>query len=249
MSERLDFSLIVPVYNDGERFKSNYPAICAFLNSWQSDWELVVVDDGSNDGLTPQTLKNLIHGKPRVRILHLENNLGQGAAVKMGMLVARGRIVAYTDADISTPLDQLKILTAAIEEGADMAIGSRWNGQSEISRKQPWLRRHLGKIYYAMIPWCFGIDVKDTNCGFKAYRRETAMILFGLIRSWRWVFNLEHIVLAGRLGFTVREIPVPWRHEEGSKVRLGRDLVFTLWEMALLKLRLAAGIYPRLVRK
>ena len=237
-------TVIVALYNEEARLPARYPLLKKYLDSLDEAWELILVDDGSKDR-TPSLIKALAAADKRIRTLRLRKNHGQGAAVKIGMLASRGDIVLYTDADLEIPFQWFSVLIQRIRDGADVAIASRWIPGSTIRVRQPRLRRLLGRIYYRIIHWLLLPRISDTNCGLKAYRGESARLLFGFVRSWRWAFNIEHLWLADRLGYKIEEVPVEWSHNPMSKVHVFRDCFFTLWELSTLEARrLFAGYFP-----
>lgn len=239
--------MIIALHNEETRFLKRYVVLRDFLDSLGEPWELLLVDDGSSDGTYDRILE-LSASDPRVRAMGLRHNLGQGAAVKLGMLASRGETVLYTDADLPIPLSFLREIIRRVRTDCEVAVASRWMYGAKIGIPQPRLRRLLGRAYYKLIHSCLLDGVHDTNCGLKAYRGEAARLLFGFVRSWRWAFNVEHLWLARRMGYRICEIPAEWSHQEHSKVHVFRDGVFTAWELIGIKLRQWLGLYP-LVRR
>lgn len=237
-------SCVVAVYNADSIVASKITELISFLDANYPDYEIIAVDDGSTD-TTLEKLKAFNFS--RLKIFRLHKNHGQGAALKVGMLQSKGQVVFYTDIDLSAPMPQLKNLLQELSSGADIAIGSRWRKDAKIRQSQPTLRRILGDAFYKIINLFYLKEaIADTNCGFKAYQGNVARILFGYVRCWRWAFNMEHLMYAQKLGFKIREVPIEWSHESGSRVRLFRDVLFTLWELFLIKLRTLLGSYPKL---
>jgi len=240
-------SCVIAVYNAGAFIEEKIRKIVNFLEKNYPEYELIIVDDGSRDN-TLEILNRI--NLPRLKIFRLKNNLGQGAALKLGMLLTRGKFAFYTDIDLSTSIDNLPFLIKELENNADVAIGSRWNRQAIIKADQPNMRKILGKIFYLIINTFFLKEkISDTNCGFKAYKGEIAKVLYGYVRCWRWAFNVEHLFLAQKLGLKIKEIPVEWSHNTKSKVKVLRDVIFTIWELILIKIRTLWGAYPRLLIK
>ncbi|MFA6093628.1 MAG: glycosyltransferase [Elusimicrobiota bacterium] len=236
-------SLIIALYNEERRLESLCGAAQDFLTSLGEPWELFLVDDGSRDG-TPGLLRAAAALDDRIRVLTLERNQGQGAAIKRGMLESSGDVVLYCDADLPIPLSFFKTLIGHVRSGADAAVASRWMPGARIQTPQPAARRILGRAYYRLIGALFSTGIRDTNCGFKAYRGRIARELFAHVRSRRWAFNIEFLWLAERLGRSVLEVPVEWSHRDQSKVRVFRDCLFTLWELAAIQARRLTGSYP-----
>jgi dolichyl-phosphate beta-glucosyltransferase len=229
-------TFVVALYNEEARLPSRFPRLRKYLDSLDEEWEVILVDDGSRDR-TPELVGELVAGDKRIRAFRLDQNRGQGAAVKLGMLASRGDVVLYSDADFEIPDRWFTTLIGRVRGGADVAVASRWTTESAIRVPQPALRRFLGRIYYRIVRWLLLPGVRDVNCGLKAYRGEAARFLFGFVRSWRWTFNIEHLWFAHRLGYRIDEVPVEWSHNPLSKVHVFRDCVFTLWELSLLQAR------------
>ena len=237
-------SVVIALYNEERRFAQRYPDLRAFLDSLDEPWELLLVDDGSADR-TFDWMTRLAAEDGRVRALQFERNMGQGAALKLGMLSSRGDIVLYTDADLPVELPLVRPLIDRVRAGCDVAVASRWIGGARILQAQPPLRARLGKVFYGLIRALGLGSFHDVNCGLKVYRGEAVRVLFGFVRSWRWAFNIEHLWLARRFGYRVDEVPTEWSHRADSRVRVFHDCLFTLWELGWIKARQWLGIYPR----
>jgi glycosyltransferase involved in cell wall biosynthesis len=219
-------SIVVPAYNEAERL----PATFETLRQWStSDVEIIVVDDGSTDD-TSDIARDLVRSFRRGRLLQLPANRGKGAAVRTGMLEARGRLVAFMDADLATDLDALPALLDALKS-ADVAIGSRAVKGSLVepgTRTRTAMARAFNRIARVLT----GLTLLDTQCGFKAFRAPTAQLLFRLARVNGFAFDVELLTLASRLELRVVEVPVRWRAVDGTRVRavgdsfrMGRDLL------------------------
>jgi len=233
-------TIVVPVYNEQRRL----PALFEVLDEWadviaaDADLrlqEVIVVDDGSTDG-TAATLEARRESDPRLRVIAFATNRGKGAAVRAGMLAARGEFALAMDVDVSTPLEEVVALRRALESGADVAIGSRSVAGARVLVHQPFYRELMGKTFNAMFRLFTGLPWRDTQCGFKLFRREAAFELFPRQRVERFAFDAELCVLAHDLGLRVAEVPVAWRnHPEtrvtlvGSSFRMGLDLVLIAW--------------------
>lgn len=227
-------SIIIPAYNEERRIGATLARVTSYLDDRGASYELIVVDDGSRDG-TCTVVRAASHA--RVRLLALPANAGKGAAVKAGVLASRGRSVLFTDADLSTPIEELTRLEAALDGGADLAIGSR-AVPGEVAREQPLLRRLQGRGFHLVVR-ALGFRVvstiRDTQCGFKLFRGAVARILFGELTLTGFAFDVELLELAHKR-FAITEVPVAWVHADGSKVRPGidaarmlRDLVRIRW--------------------
>ncbi|HEY0481503.1 MAG TPA: dolichyl-phosphate beta-glucosyltransferase [Kofleriaceae bacterium] len=229
-------SIIIPAYNEERRIGATLERVTRYLDARGSGYELIVVDDGSRDA-TRDTVAQVAGDHPRVRLLALPHNAGKGAAVRAGVLASRGRAVLFSDADLSTPIEELERLEAALGAGADIAIGSR-SAPGEVERRQPLLRRLQGRGFHLVVRALgFGVvtAIRDTQCGFKLFRGPVARVLFRELTLTGFAFDVELLELAHKR-FALCEVPVAWTHADGSKVRPGidaarmlRDLVRIRW--------------------
>ena len=219
-------SLVLPAYNEAPRIPSTLESIRAFAEGRFDALEVLWVDDGSTDG-TAALLGQAAaveKGPLRVRVLALPQNQGKGAAVRRGMLEATEPWVLMSDADLSTPLEELDALWRALEgQGADVALGSRGLPESRLEIRQPLYRETMGRTFNLLVKGLVVGGIHDTQCGFKLLRREVAQALFSRARVDRFAFDVEVVYLARKLGLRVVEVPVRWSHAEGSRVRPVQD--------------------------
>lgn len=226
-------SIVVPAYNEARRIAPTLDRVTSFLRD--RPHEVIVVDDGSRDD-TRAIVGAVAARAPAVRLLALPANAGKGAAVRAGVLASRGRAVLFSDADLSTPIEELARLEAALADGADVAIGSR-AAPGDVERRQPWLRRIQGRAFHLIVR-ALGFRavaaVRDTQCGFKLFRGPVARTLFAELTLTGFAFDVELLELAfGR--FRVDEIAVAWTHADGSKVRPGVDAARMLRDLARIR--------------
>lgn len=221
-TQQPQYSIVVPAYNEGERIGSTLEEILDHIDRAHWNAEVVVVDDGSSDQ-TVSIAEKFAAEHPLLRIIRNPGNRGKGYSVRNGMLQAKGRILLFTDADLSSPIAEATKLFSAIEAGADVAIGSRWMDPSLQFQRQSLKRRILSRLYHKFLKMILFIPFADTQCGFKAFTREAAAKVFPLQRVMRWGFDPEILYLAHRQGFKVAEIPVRWGHDDGSRLRVWRD--------------------------
>jgi glycosyltransferase involved in cell wall biosynthesis len=233
-------SIIVPVYNEVGRFESTLPQIAGFAAAAPYPVELLVVDDGSEDG-TAEAARRLT-GETAVRVL-TEPHRGKGGAVRAGMLAARGRFRLFMDVDLATPLEFVGPCVAALQQGADVVIGSRRVAASTIERHQPVLRELLGRGYSWLSRTISGVHVSDFTCGFKGFSAAAAEAVFSRTRVVNWSFDTELLFIASSLGLRIDELPVRWRDDARTKVRLGRDIAGSLAGLMSMRLNKAAGRY------
>ena len=216
-------SFVVPAYNEESRLGESLSRLIDFSARQRYAIEIVVVDDGSADR-TPEIARAAAQRLPEgvsLRLLQHERNRGKGAAVRTGGLAATGDIILYMDADMAVPPEETPKLLEALAAGADVAAGSRVQpGGFDMRASQPAWRRVGGRVFAFARKRLLLSDVADTQCGFKALRREAAQAIFPRQRLDRWAFDSELLFLARRLGFSVRQVPVEWRHVEGSSFRL-----------------------------
>jgi dolichyl-phosphate beta-glucosyltransferase len=229
-------SIVVPAFNEALRIDSLLAALeqradAASARAGLRLNEVLLVDDGSTDA-TAARIEAFTGLRGRLRLIQLPRNEGKGAAVRTGMLAARGEVALMSDADLSTPLEDLPLLAAALAAGADVAIGSRALPDSRVLVHQPPYRELMGKAFNVALRLLTGLPYRDTQCGFKLFRLRTARALFELQRVRGFAFDAELCVLARELGLRVAEIPVRWRNNRqtrvtlfGSSLRMALDLV------------------------
>lgn len=240
--EQPDISIIIPAYNEGERIGKALTEVLASIreNGWKA--EVLVVDDGSTDN-TAQIAAGYAQKNPQVLLLRNEHNRGKGFSVRRGALSAAGDIIMFTDADMSAPLEEAGRLLAAIEQGADVAIGSRWLDRSLQTVQQPLYRQFFGRCFNLVTRAMLRLPFADTQCGFKAFRKPAAKTLFRLQRIERWGFDPEILFLALKQGYSVREVPVSWAHDERSRLSYLRDGLRMLEDMATIRWYALTGAY------
>lgn len=223
-------SVVVPAYNEALRLPKSLPAICGYLSTRPYAAEVIVVDDGSTDGTTAY-VRSVLPVYHRLRLLENGSNRGKGYSVRHGVLEGRGRYVLFTDADLSTPIEEVDRALELLEQGWDAVIGSRALDPRLLERPQPWIRRQAGKVFRWAVRQLTGLPFQDTQCGFKAFRREAAQVLFRRQQIERFGFDFEILWLARRLGFRCREVGVRWADDRRSHVSLLRDGPAMLWQM------------------
>jgi dolichyl-phosphate beta-glucosyltransferase len=216
------YSIVIPAYNESQRLGPTLDQVLAYVASQGWENEIVVVNDGSKDN-TADIVRAYSKNYPNVRLVENPGNRGKGYAVKNGMLHASGDILLMTDADLSSPISEAPKLFSAIEAGADMAIGSRWLNPALQTVRQPWYRQIGGRVFNMVIRIILGLRQKDTQCGFKAFTREAAQMLFPLQQVERWGFDPELLFLAKRFNMRADEVGVEWAHDERSKINPLKD--------------------------
>lgn len=208
-------SVVIPAYNEAERILPTVGAIAAYMSGRTEPWELIVADDGSKDN-TVQLLKEL--ELVNMTVLVAEQNGGKGKAVRRGVMAARGDFILFADADQSTPIEQFEMLLGPVNNGQfGIAVGSRAELSAEETKKSL-LRQAISKGLHIVVRFGFRIKVKDTQCGFKLFRRDVALDLFGRQLMDGFSFDLELLYLASKMGYRTIEVPVEWIDAPGSKV-------------------------------
>jgi dolichyl-phosphate beta-glucosyltransferase len=238
-------SVVIPAYNEALRIGKSLESIRRHFSGKPYEIELIVVDDGSTDAMPP-LLDNARGAWPVVRVLRNPANQGKGYSVRRGVLEARGRLVLFTDADLSTPIEEVDRLMAALESsGADVVIGSRGLDRTRIGVHQPWWREIGGMVFNRIVQFMTRLKLRDTQCGFKLFRTETARKVFQAQRVMGFGFDPEILFLVQRMGRSIVEMPVEWNNDPASKVRIVRDTSRMFWELVLLRWRAWRGEYPK----
>lgn len=211
-------SLIIPAYNEEARMASTLDRVEAYLQSTGRSWEIVVVDDGSTDG-TLDAARKWAAGREAIRIVTYVPNMGKGYAVRQGVFASRGDYIAFSDVDLSAPIEEMARLFEAIDKGYDIAIGSRAVKGARIPVHQPLYRELGGKGLNLIIRALAVPGIHDTQCGFKLFRGEVAREVFSRAFLDGWDFDVEVLYLARKLGYMIAEVAVCWSHAEGSKIK------------------------------
>ena len=223
----------------------------AYLRDSWPEAELIVVDDGSTDQ-TAALARETFADAPSLRtsVISYKSNLGKGRAVRLGLLAARGDVALFSDADLSTPITETPKLVEPIMRGeCDLTFGSRALDRSLIGVHQPWRREQGGRIFNMVVRLATGLPFWDTQCGFKAFRMEACRPLVEAATVDRFGFDVELIYLAYRAGLRLREIPVRWDHNEGSKVSVASDSFRMLNEVGLIRQQARRGVYDKAIRQ
>jgi glycosyltransferase involved in cell wall biosynthesis len=221
---------VIPVFNEATRLPAALRQVLEHLERRGGAYEVIVVDDGSTDG-TPDCVEQQRANHSALHLLRHPANHGKGCAVRAGMLAARGDYVLFTDADLSAPLRELERILDPLRNGYDVVIGSRALKPEWISIHQPRPREAAGKMFNVVMRCITGLDFRDTQCGFKAFRRGAAQAIFWAQTIDRFGFDVEILYLARKFGLKALEVPVHWAHSEDTKVRPLRDGTRMLWDL------------------
>jgi glycosyltransferase involved in cell wall biosynthesis len=232
------FSLVIPSFNEANRLGGTLVRVLDYLGETSPGSEVIVVDDGSTDG-TSQVVRDVLEGigNVEVRLLHESQNHGKGFAVRKGLLAATRPIALFSDADLSTPIDEAPKLLEPIAAGElDVAFGSRALNRRLIGNRQAWHREQGGRAFNLLVRLATGLPYWDTQCGFKAFRLDVFRPVLMQARSDGFSFDVELLHLARKAGLRMREIPVRWDHNEGSKVRFMQDSMRMLRDVVTMRL-------------
>ncbi len=238
----IEISVVIPAYNEEKRIPKTLREITAYLKSRFSSYEVIVVDDGSADG-TYELCRDFLSPGGCGRALRNEQNCGKGYSVRKGMLSAQGRLRLFSDADMSTPIQQLERLHAEIRNGYDIVIGSRSLSDSDIKLHQPLYRELMGKVFNRFVQSVAVRGIIDTQCGFKLFTAKAANDIFVRQISNGFSFDVEALFIADKLGYRVKEIPVTWINSPESKVSPVTDSARMLLDLFLIRTRNLRGIY------
>jgi len=242
--QRPSISIVIPAYNEGARVSKALGEVLRVVRERAWNAEVLVVNDGSTDR-TAAIVAEFAQVNPEVRLLNNRENRGKGFSVRHGVLNAVGEIVMFTDADLSSPMEEAERLFDALHQGADIAIGSRWLERNRQTHKQPLYRQFFGRCFNAITRLIMGLPFADTQCGFKAFRRPVAQTVFQLQRIERWGFDPELLFIALKRGYKIHEVPVTWGHDERSRLSYLKDGIKMIEEIAYIRWEAFAGAYDR----
>jgi dolichyl-phosphate beta-glucosyltransferase len=250
-------TVVIPAYNEENRLPASLEKIWSFLESQPYTSEIIVVDDGSSDG-TIETVNQLVskceNNLTRCRFRLIENqHRGKGYAVRTGMLAGLGEYILFSDADLSTPIEEISKLLECFEQGVEVAVGSR-EGHGALRFNEPLHRHIMGRVFNFLVRLVTRSNLKDTQCGFKAFTREVARDLFSHVQIYGEKstpikdamvtgFDVEVLFLASKKGYKIKEVPVRWYRVDGSKVNPVKDSVRMFVDVLKVRLNDLRGLY------
>lgn len=229
-------SIVIPAYNEAERLPRTLARIFQWLDETGTNAEVIVVDDGSRDD-TLAVAHSLAADEARLKVAWLGRNRGKGAAVRRGVEVAERQWVLFSDADLSTPIEEVLRLAKAVEGGHEIAIGSRDVAESDIERHQPWYREAMGRTFNRIVQALAMPGISDTQCGFKLFSAEAAKRSFARMTIEGFAFDVEVLFIARRLGYTIAEVGVRWINDERTTVDPIRDSARMLLDVGRIRYR------------
>jgi dolichyl-phosphate beta-glucosyltransferase len=233
-------SIVIPAYNEAARIGQTLAVLEAHLESGSLDWEIRVVDDGSNDD-TATTVERLAGGNPRV-VVQREPHRGKGGTVRAGMLTARADLRFMCDADLSMPVHELDRFLALVPSQFDIVIGSR-EGVGAQRVGEPGYRHRMGRIFNSLVRQAAVPGINDTQCGFKMFTGAAADAVFSRVTIEGWAFDIEALVVARHLGLRVHELPIEWHYREQSQVSPIRDSFLMARDVMKIRANTARGRY------
>lgn len=243
-------SVVIPAYNEAVRLGNTVRAVVDYLRKNSPDAEVIVVDDGSSDRTAELARECFLDaGNLRTSVISYKSNLGKGRAVRLGLQAARGDVALFTDADLSTPITEApKLLEPILSGQNDVTFGSRALNRELIGVHQSWRREQGGRVFNLVVRLATGLPFWDTQCGFKAFRMSVCRPLVEAATVDRFGFDVELLYLAFRAGLKLKEVPVRWDHNEGSKVNVLSDSFKMLNEVGLIRQQAQRGVYDSAIK-
>ncbi len=243
-------SIVIPAYNEAVRLGKSLETVVDYMRRNYPQGEVIVVDDGSSDetaALARRSFEN--RGALRTSVISYKSNLGKGRAVRLGLLAARGEVALFSDADLSTPITEApKLVDPILNNECDVTFGSRALDRKLIGVHQPWRREQGGRVFNLVVRLATGLPFWDTQCGFKAFKMPVCRPLVEAATVDRFGFDVELLYLAFRAGLRLREVPVRWDHNEGSKISLLSDSLRMVNEVGLIRQQARRGVYDSAIR-
>lgn len=239
LHSKLEISVVIPAYNESKRIPKTLKIINDFFAKSGYSYEVIVVDDGSYDD-TAKVIKEL--KLENVRVVSYKANRGKGYAVNFGVKSSRGEKIIFIDADNSTPFEQIEKLLKFADD-FEVVIGSRYLSNSNIKIKQPFSRRIAARFGNLLIRILLLPRLSDTQCGFKMFQQAAAQEIFSRQTIWRWGFDIETLYIAKKLKYKIKEVPIDWYNDEGTKIQSPMVFLTTLSELMRIKLNSLKGIY------
>ena len=242
--QKIHLSVVIPAYNEGKKLPHTLPKMYDYLKQQSYNWEILVVNDGSKDN-TAQVVRDLSSQIENLRLIDNKENNGKGYVVKQGMLAAKGEYRLFTDADNSTSIDHVERMWPEFEKGHDVVIGSRDIEGAKLAVPQPFWRIMIGNTFNFMVQMLCGLwRIPDTQCGFKGFSEKAAEDIFSRTRVSRFAFDPEILVIAKKMGYKIKEVPVTWVNDKRSSVKF-KSMVKMLIDLFEIRLNMIKGLYEK----
>jgi dolichyl-phosphate beta-glucosyltransferase len=241
-----ELGVVIPAFNEESRLDSSLKRIVAFFRDRGIEFEVIVIDDGSEDrtDTVAREAGRSLGLSNRIRVLRNSHNRGKGYSVRRGMLETVAEYALLTDADLSTPIEDFNKLEDEIyARGCDIALGSRDVPGAILEKRQPWYRENAGKAFNRVVRFITGLPFRDTQCGFKLFKMSTCRDIFREQRIEKFAFDVEVLFIARKWGLRLTEVPITWRHSEGSKVQISRDFLRTAADVLRIRWNDYQGLY------
>ena len=242
MTTTIFLSIIIPAYNEEARLPTTLKCIVHYLEQQECSYELIVVDDGSFDD-TVERARLILEPLRAGTVLENGENRGKGYSVRQGVLSSQGKYVLFSDADLSTPIQEVEKLLAFLTKDYDIAIGSRGLRESDIQRHQPWYREGMGKVFNRLARALRLTSFPDTQCGFKCFRGDVARNVFARQRIDHFSFDVEVLFIASYLKYRIKEVPIQWIDEPHSRVHALYDSVMMFKDLLKIRYNAWKGTY------
>lgn len=234
--ESIHLSVVIPAFNEEGRIKKTLKKIESYLTKNDYPIEIIVVDDGSVDN-TVNIVEELRKNNGNIFLLKNKFNRGKGYSVRKGMLYAQGKLVLFSDADLSTPIEEIEKFFPWFDQGYDIVIGSRGLPQSRIVVHQPFYRETIGRIFNFLVQLLVIGGIKDTQCGFKCFKSDVAKDLFEKQTIPGFCFDVEILLMAVRKGLKIKEVPIKWFNSSNTKVNMFFDSFIMFWDLLKISIR------------
>jgi dolichyl-phosphate beta-glucosyltransferase len=238
----VNLSVVVPAFNEEKRIEQPLDGVVQYLRSHFDQWELIYSDDGSTDK-TREKLQKLQEIYPEIKIVGTPKNRGKGSAVREGMMAATGDIILFSDTDFSTPIEETEKLLGYLQNGYDIAIGSRGLADSNVEVHQAWPREMMGKIFNAFLRSLLPLEFMDTQCGFKMFNRKAANVILPRMHLDGFAFDVEMLIIAQVKRLRIAEVPVVWKNVLDSRVHPVRNSMEMIRDVLKVRHRLAMNLY------
>jgi dolichyl-phosphate beta-glucosyltransferase len=240
----MSITIVIPVYNEEKRILPTLKSILSWFSRKKIDHEVAIVDDGSTDN-TLKVIEDIKNSHPEISIFKLPHNSGKGAAVRKGMLKGKGDYILFMDADSSTPIEEFEKFLPAIKNHKDIIIGTRKMQGADIIEYQPFFREFLGKGFTWLSKITTRANISDFTCGFKCFSRKATKDIFSKAIIDNWSFDAEIVFLAGKFGYKITEVPVRWKNNTATKVRMLRDVISSLKGLWCIQIYNIKGLYEK----